>query len=55
VNEPAAALALAQMLWYHMRELDPRWPDPEQRRSDLEHHRRLESLKRRINDVLFPR
>ncbi|MFO7563363.1 MAG: hypothetical protein R6X02_12030 [Enhygromyxa sp.] len=52
---PSEALALSELLWRHMREIDPCWPDPEQRRSDLEHHLRLELLKRRISDVLFPR
>jgi hypothetical protein len=54
VNSPNAP-ALSDTLWRHMREIDPCWPDPAQRRSDLEHHLRLEALKQHINDVLFAR
>jgi hypothetical protein len=55
VNGPASAVALSEMLWRHMREVDPCWPDAAQRRADLEHHLHLESLKQRISNVLFPR
>jgi hypothetical protein len=55
VNDSASAIALSEMLCRHMREIDPCWPDPVQRHSDLEHHLHFESLKQRINKVLFPR
>jgi hypothetical protein len=55
MSDPAEALELSDMLWRHMRQVDPRWPDAAQRGLDLQHHVRLEALKRRISDVLFAR
>lgn len=52
---PDEALALSQMLWDHMRKIDPSWPDERQRQADFEHHQRLEQLKRRLRDANFPR
>jgi len=55
LQTPTQALALSEMLWKHMRQVDPSWPDAEQRREDLEHHQRLVDLNRRLSDALFPR
>ncbi|PRQ00503.1 hypothetical protein [Enhygromyxa salina] len=55
VTTPDEALALSQMLWDHMRALDPSWPDERQRQADFEHHQRVEQLKRRLRDAHFPR
>ena len=52
---PDKALECSQMLWEHMREVDPQWPDADQRHTDLEHHRHLVHLSQRLADVGFPR
>ena len=52
---PDEALALSQMLWEHMRSIDPSWPDDAQRQADLEHHQRLAQIMRRLSDVPFLR
>ncbi|MEX1367896.1 MAG: hypothetical protein AB1Z98_32505 [Nannocystaceae bacterium] len=49
---PTEALALSEMLWQHMRSIDPKWPDADQRRLDLEHHQRLARLKLRLANAL---
>jgi hypothetical protein len=44
-------LQMSSDLWVHARAVDPRFPRPELRRADLEHHARLAKLLGRIAHV----
>lgn len=47
-----AGLRTSEMLWAHMRSVDPSWPGPRQRADDLAHHRALNAILDRLRHVV---
>jgi hypothetical protein len=52
---PAAGFAAEEAMWQHAREIDPTWPSPSSRQTDLEHHIQMCARLRRVADAFARR